>query len=317
MSREDHYCFRHSARIALITVLSLALAACATTGGARSSELAAEGPTAQESLAAGDEAARRGDLERALAYYARAVGVEESADGWHRVAAASERLGHTTQALQAWLRVLAFDPDHVDAHQGAGLAYMSFGDHSNAHWHLEEVIERDPQRWRAHNGLGIIADRAGDHDRAATHFQAALALNSASPMLMNNLGYSRFLAGDLDQAARDFYQITQRSPDYEPAWSNLGMVYAQRGWYRDAVDTFTRVVDRATAHNDVGYLAFRRGDLTEAEELLREAIRLSPTYYPEANENLEMVRARMRNQRNGRDAPLADAAPAGGWDEGR
>jgi Tfp pilus assembly protein PilF len=89
------------------------------------------------------------------------------------------------------------------------------------------------------------------------------------------------------------------------------MLYARRGWYEDAMRTLTRAMDKPKAYNEVGYIAYRNGDLIEAEQLLSEAIRLSPTYYQAAYRNLEVVRARIRD---GIEGPAAAETPERvGW----
>ncbi len=74
------------------------------------------------------------------------------------------------------------------------------------------------------------------------------------------------------------------------------MTYAQQGWYRVAVETLLEASDEATAYNDVGYIALMRNDLAEAEQLLNEAIRLSPVYYPIAHQNLDSVIAKLNSR---------------------
>jgi len=290
----------------IVLLATLALAALASTGCAtmgRTSPPAAL-PTAREALTTGDEAARRGEFDRALAYYLRAVDAtsadtEETTEAspaeiWLRVGAAADAIEQRDRALDAYLKAIELDPNRAEAHEGAGLDLLARGRTAEARGHLTAAIRLEPRRWRSHNGLGVLADQAGDHAAAIACYQTALDLKPESPMLLNNIGYSRFLANDLDQAARDFYAATELDPSYKPAWSNLGLVYARRGWYDDALAILANVTDKAKAHNDVGAIALERGDLAESERLLSEAVRLSPTYYATANRNLQLVRSRMQ-----------------------
>jgi Flp pilus assembly protein TadD len=278
----------------IVVALAAASGACATAGDPV--PVAAEPPPAQTALAAGDDAARRGDFEQALVHYLRALNFEETADSWLRLAAAATQLRESSRALQAYLKVIELDPMRAEAFEGAGLEQLALGQNTDARELLARAAQLDPMRWRPHNGLGILADRAGDHIAAIEHYETALDLNPDSPAVLNNLGYSKYLAGELDEAARDFYRATQVDPNYEHAWSNLALVYAQRGWYFEAVETLSRVMDKATAHNDIGYLAYRRGDVAQSEMLLTEAVRLSPVYYETAHRNLAAIRSRMQDR---------------------
>lgn len=121
-------------------------------------------------------------------------------------------------------------------------------------------------------------------------------------MLMNNVGYSYYLAGNLQAATNWFDAAIQAEPGYELAIRNLALLYARQGWYPEAIDTFIKVVKKPEAYNDVGYIAMRNGDFDAAALMLTEAVRLSPTYYVTAYNNLEMLeemkkRAGVREER--------------------
>ncbi len=294
MTIEGRHTVRLRASLLVVATFLLTMTGCATTGGGGRDASASEVvPPAAESLAAGDEAARRGDFRRALIHYTQAASVESSVDIWLRIGAASSRLDDSQRALDAYLRVIELEPTQIAALEGAGLASMALGDAVTAREYLNRVLQADSQRWRAHNALGTLDDEAGDHVSAIAHYEAALAVYPESPAVLNNLGYSRYLLKDLDQAARDLYAATQLDPDYDRAWANLALVYAHKGWYANAVDTLAEVADEAAAHNDVGFIAFERGDLEAAAELLEEAVRLSPVYFEMAQKNLAAVRGRM------------------------
>ncbi len=286
-------------RLVLVTLAATGLTACATTPTTSFSDAVADDlALVDDPVREGDEAARRGNYENALKSYLLALTSQEQADPevWFRIGAVCTHIGRTQQALRAYLEVLKLVPDHAGALEGAGLEYMELRATAEAREHLTAAIEVDPDLWRAHNALGILADRENDHGSAISHFANALAINVNSPMLLNNIGYSRYLSGNLEQAARDFYKATELQPDYLPAWSNLGLVYARQGWYSDAVSMLGRSVDTPVAFNNVGYIASENGDLQEAEQLLSEAIRLSPTYYKDAYQNLAMVRGQIRSE---------------------
>ena len=285
---------RLTASLPVIAASVLAATGCAATGGANKGVPENESvPSVSQTVATGDEAARHGDFERALVYYMQAARLDQTAEIWMRVGAASSRLNDAQRARDAFLRVVELEPGNTDALEGAGLESLALGDSAFAREYLSRTLRADSQRWRAHNGLGVIDDEAGKHTDAIAHYEAALEINPESPVVLNNLGYSRYLTKNFDQAARDLYAATRLDPSQDQAWANLALVYAHKGWYADAVQTLAKVAEKAAAYNDIGYVAFQRGDLEDAAELLEEAVRLSPIYFETANKNLAAVRARM------------------------
>ncbi len=45
----------------------------------------------------------------------------------------------------------------------------------------------------------------------------------------------------------------------------------------------------AHAYNNAGAIALRKGDMSAARTMIDEAIRLSPTYFPEAERNMKQL----------------------------
>jgi Flp pilus assembly protein TadD len=65
--------------------------------------------------------------------------------------------------------------------------------------------------------------------------------------------------------------------------------------YDQAVETLARAVDRPKAYNDIGYIALANGHNQIAQNLLEEAIRLSPVHYETAQRNLALARGGRRD----------------------
>lgn len=262
-------------------------------------------------IAEGDAAARQGDYRRALFLYMQAVDAEPTAPHWLRVGLANVKLGNQSLAWSAYSQAIEADADYAPAHEEIGLLYLAMKQPAPGRHHLERATEIDPQRWRSHNALGVLFDADLDHQRAIGHYEQALASNPDSAEILNNLAYSHFLAGRFDEARAFLQRALLIDPKYESAIANLGLLHARQGHYREAVATLERIMEAPAAHNDVGYLALRQGDLDMAEWLLMEAIRLAPRYYQTANENLERVRwARDEAARDGTAERSADQPPA-------
>lgn len=242
-----------------------------------------------EITAAADQAARRGEYERAVTMYNQAIEAEPSADLWFRVGWIYAHLAKNQLAAQAFAHTLEFDANHAGAHEELGFLYLESKQRGNAAIHLRRAVEIDPSRWRSHNALGVLADASHDYAAAMGHYLAALAVRPGSAMLLNNLGYSHYLAGSLDEAELLYQQAQAAQPGYRPVLANIGLLHARRGHYDQALEVMTGVMGAAQAHNDVGYVAYQNGDLGDAERLLTEAIRLSPSYYETAHKNLARV----------------------------
>jgi Tfp pilus assembly protein PilF len=167
--------------------------------------------------------------------------------------------------------------------------------YDRARQELEAALAAEPGRWRSHNALGMLDDLAGNHEAAAGHFRQALEqpetgmARQESAQLWNNLGYSVYMSGDWKGSLQYFNAATNRNLKFERAWQNIGLVYTRLGEYDRALDAYLQVMDKPAAYNNVGYVCMINNRYDLAESYFWQAIKLSPTYYVKAHENLERL----------------------------
>jgi Tfp pilus assembly protein PilF len=249
---------------------------------------ATEFPVASEedALFQVDLAVREGDTDQALFYLVRALQFRtDNVDVLLRIGDIQMKRHEVVFATRAYLTANYHDPENSKALEGLGLIYLVAGDDEEALVYLKKAVMNDESLWRAHNALGVYADKSGDYLAAQRHYNLALAANPDAAHVLNNRGYSKYLAGDVQGATQDFYAAAN-DQGFVQAWANLGRIYAEKGWYDDAIKTYKLVMNEASAFNNIGSVAIENGDLVQAEHYLTEAIRLSPTYFPSAEENL-------------------------------
>lgn len=249
----------------------------------------------EEITKAGDAAVQSGDYSRAITSYMQALEIAPTAALWVRVGWIYARMGRAAQAAHAYQSAVQLDEKNAGAHEELALILLRNKQRESAEPHFRSAIELDATRWRSHNALGVLADAAGDHRQAVQHFEGALAARPASALVLNNLGYSWYLAGDLDRALEYYQQALGAKPEYRAATTNVALVQARRREYDLALETLSGVMEVHRARNDVGYIAFQNGDLVIAERLLSEAVRLAPSWYATAHENLERVREALQS----------------------
>lgn len=290
------------------------LAGCASTSSTRPDSnqqvidlsVQFEGMSVEEIVKAGDVAFTMGDYDRAEFIFNQAVVVDDVPANWLKLGETLVRLGKTPYAGRAFQNAIQLDPENAVARERLGILYIGNGQVSIAREYLHRAIQIDDSRWAAHNALGVLADTERNYPMAIGHYNAALNHNPESAKVLTNLGYSHYLSGELNLAENLYLDALRLDPSHERAISNLGLIYARRGEYDDAVEILRRVTPRPQALNDVGYVAYSNGDLDAATLMLSEAIRISPSYYETAYENLERVERARRRQNDG----AADAGDA-------
>lgn len=290
----------------LIAIGLIFLQGCATTSPVQASddavgELSAENldlifatefPVASkdEALMKAKQAYREGEFDKAQLYLVRALKFDISdADLLAQIGNLHVQQGNSQLAARAFQLALEQQPQHPASLEGMGLLYFKAGNDEKAAEHLELAVSSAPNFWRSYNALGVIADRNKNFELAQSYYDAALEIQPLADVVLINRGYSKYLNEDYEGAARDFYDVTQRNNN-QKAWRNLALVYATQGWYEDALETFLKVDDERDAYNATGAVAMENGDVDEAYHYLSEAVRLSPTYFAQAERNLAELR---------------------------
>ncbi len=289
----------------LVLIVGVTVQACAGTQPAQNHEatadelsgenldlmFATEFPVAskEEALQQAARAYGDGDIAKAQFYLIRALQFDSSdTEILAQVGELHVRQGNNRLAARAFGFALHHDPAHAASLEGMGLLYFKAGNDAVARERLEAAIASNPNLWRAHNALGVIADRNKNFELAQSHYNAALAIEPYADNILINRGYSKYLHGDYLAAGIDFNAVAERSNNAK-AWRNLALVYGTLRLYDLALETFLHVEDERDAYNETGAIAMNNGDYKEALHYLNEAVRVSPTYFAQAEKNIAEV----------------------------
>lgn len=144
-----------------------------------------------------------------------------------------------------------------------------------------KALALDPNDPRAHDNLGVALAETGQLDEAIVEYRKSLELSPGSSHTHNNLGSALAEKGMLDEAFEHFEKAVEFNPDNASAQVNLGNVLAQRnGQLSDALEHLRKGVeldpDSSSGQNDLGIALAHAGSLDEAMDHLQKAVALAP-----------------------------------------
>ena len=186
----------------------------------------------QAAALAPDQAAIHSNLGHALSAagmpaeavdaYARAVALEPRAVG-HRLdlAEALTNCGRWADAETAYRQAIGMAPSDADAHFGLGLALREQGACDAAMAEIESVLKLAPGKPGLARALGDTCNLMGTHGAARRWYLKALAESGSSAALESNLATVSLEQADFAEAVARLRDVTERHPDYPPAWHNL------------------------------------------------------------------------------------------------
>lgn len=188
----------------------------------------------------------------------------------------SKNLGDTDKAIQG------------AALQGQGISFVKLARNKDGEASLRKAVALDPTLWRSWNALGRSLDKRQMFKEARASYDKAIALKPDAAILLNNRGVSYMLEGLYPEAERDFLEAIFKDPALKKAKGNLRLVLAWQGKYQEALSGIDHI-EGPIVLNNVGYIAFKRGDYERAESFFVEAMRLSPAFYAKADRNLRLL----------------------------
>lgn len=266
-------------------------------------QVAADIRTSTEAELQGDQASSRGNKNKAVAFYARAIELDEkNINAGYKLAVLHKDTGNDIQAEQLYRFLLTKSPRHTGILEGLGFILFEQNNIKEAQRLLVKAVaifERQKNQdngthnyipIKAFNSLGILADRNGNYPQAQTYYQEGLKFMPHSAAVMNNLAYSYFLEGDWKRAETILYEVLSIQPKYTRAIYNLALVNARARRFNKAVELLEHFMSPYEASNDIGYLAMMGGDHASAEELFQQAIDLAPSYHEAAWRNMDKLK---------------------------
>ena len=137
-----------------------------------------------------------------------------TAHGWFELAASMEEKA-PQRAYEAYLRVLACDPEHVEAMINIGRLCSAAGERERAAAYFRQAIRVEPTQPVAHFNLGVTLHDLGDIHGAIVSYRSALIHDSGFADAHYNLASLLEETGDVKGAARHMsaYRVACRDGD--------------------------------------------------------------------------------------------------------
>jgi eukaryotic-like serine/threonine-protein kinase len=174
------------------------------------------------------------------------------------------------------------DPEDPEVDVTLGTLYTRTGKPREALAAFERALAAQPEHFDALLGLAQAQEAAGAAPAAEATYRQAIALRPASWTGYSKLGGFYYARGRYDQAAAMFKRATELAPDNARAFSNLGGSYQSLGDFRRALAAYEKSVQlspTALAYSNLAAMQFYLGRTREAAASSEEAVELTPQHF--------------------------------------
>jgi TolB-like protein/DNA-binding winged helix-turn-helix (wHTH) protein/Flp pilus assembly protein TadD len=230
-----------------------------------------------------------GDLERALRYYERSLGVDpEYARAWAGVAAvvnvqtAHGRMPRSEglpRLLEAARKVVALDPGMPEGHLRLARYYSMVGEKGIADGHYRKALALGPANPLTLGFQAGAAAQRGRIDEAIELQRRAAAADTLSAVAINNLGYMLFAAGRLEEAKVELIRSAELSPE-SGAEGTVGQILVLQREFEAARALIEQLKPGLDREQGLALVYYALGNEPDADAALDRLTEMSATEDP-------------------------------------
>jgi tetratricopeptide (TPR) repeat protein len=233
---------------------------------------------ALDSIAAGGEAARRGEVFKAVEHYTDAIHLDPTNPS-PRLARAYM---YTDNRIMNWPGVIAdateairLDPKNAEAYKVRANAASRSGDHKRAISDATEAIRLDANRTRAYAARGSAYNGLGEWERAIADFDETLSRqpDSSWPLALRSFAYQS--KGDYDRALADIDRAIDLDRGIAGFWFRRGQIRAKKKQFDRALADLSVAIRLSSAAERFAMLR-ERGEIENALGQFDRATPISP-----------------------------------------
>ena len=199
------------------------------------------------------------------------------------------RAGRKGEALEAYRKILADDPNHVEALTYSGVVLLEQGETNEAIEFLQASVALETNGAAANGYLANALQVVGRLEDAETHYRRALEISPDDARTLNNFGVLLRRLNRLEKAETSFRRAIEIQPDYTEALYNHAGVLMALGHHEEALKTLERALQLnpkdPRAHHARGRCLKEMGQPEAAVSAYKAALELAPDYH-EACHNL-------------------------------
>ncbi len=145
--------------------------------------------------------------------------------------------GKIPQALKAYNKAVAINPDLTAVYASRGAAYFFTGDYERAQEDFFTVVEKNPFQADGYTALGSALAAQGDYQNAIKMFDIAIRLNPQKPETFFSRAGVFFMLKEYDKAIADYTSVILLAPAAD-VYNARGAAYLQKGEQEKAQKDF-------------------------------------------------------------------------------
>lgn len=192
------------------------------------------------------------------------------------------RDGLLREAVEAYKKAIAKDPQNLTAFRNLGIVLLKAGDAPSAITNIEKSIKEFDSNFDANFYLAEAYRSEEKHAEAIFRYKKALKIAPNEPRALKSLAWSYFKIRFYSEALSSSQALLKIAPDDEQANIIIARTQLKLKRPKDAMATLTRVMDRVNKTSTpyfqsvIGEILVFQGKPGEALDIFQKAIKAQP-----------------------------------------
>ncbi len=186
------------------------------------------------------------------------------------------------EALLAYERAIAIDPNFAAAYIGKGVALRNLKRYDEALLAHDRAMQIDPGDAAAYNNKSLVLNDLRRYRESLIFSQRALELNAAYPAAYFNMGYALGELKCYEEEIAAYDRTIEFAPNFAYAYNAKGIALNVLKRYEQALMAFDQAIELAPnfaiAYCNKAYTLSQLHRSTEALTFYQRAIELNPNY---------------------------------------
>ncbi len=179
------------------------------------------------------------------------------------------------EAMAAYKKVLALDPENEDAQVGLAMVYADLGDNKSASELLEKAATKSPNL-RTLTTLASSYEQMREFKLAAETLRRTLDLSPGNPDLRRAYAQNLLFSDQYEEARKQFQELVTEDPRDTQSWLRLSQIYRQQRKFAEAREAAQKARDLEPNNLEIRYnevsLLEAEGKLPAAIDVLKEIL---------------------------------------------
>jgi len=189
--------------------------------------------------------------------------------------------GAYSQAITAFRKVVAREPDHFEGQFNLAFAYLQWGRSGNAIEEFKKALAYQPKNSQIWSNMAFAYSNLGKNEEALYALTQAVTYDSENIPARINLASMYANANRPKQAKEQYEKVLAIDPSHEEALVNLSKCYLAEKQYDEAIKCLNRVAEaypnNGEAHFELANIYWKRqNNLDKALAEYKLAVTLTP-----------------------------------------